>query len=216
MIADLGASAVLGFVLGPMVGLVCTVMNTSYMDQYSACGYLQAVFTIIMFIGSVFFFTEIPRNLRVNYMSVAEIEDDTFHMEQGSDETEEQFRMRKHSEEQRILLEKESLEKEEFENEEIVNNFVARGSDLHHITEKERNALEHSAPPVSGVMLCLWIFLIHFNGFAVQETITTPLVTDIKHVSEGWFNFDRNTRIPSIMSLRLHMYYSLVLECSRF
>ena len=40
MIADLGAAAVLGFVLGPIVGLVTTVMNTSFMNQYSACGYL--------------------------------------------------------------------------------------------------------------------------------------------------------------------------------
>lgn len=34
---------------------------------------------------------------------------------------------------------------------------------------------------MAGVVLLLWIFLIHFNGFAVQETITTPIVTDTFH-----------------------------------
>lgn len=41
--------------------------------------------------------------------------------------------------------------------------------------------LEKKKPNLCGVLICLWIFLIHFNGFAVQETITTPLVTDINH-----------------------------------
>jgi len=35
-----------------------------------------------------------------------------------------------------------------------------------------------------GVWACIFFFFIHFNGFAVQETITTPLVQD-------WFGWDR-------------------------
>jgi len=66
MIADLGSAAVLGFVLGPLFGMVATQMNFTlgpfYMDQYNACGYLQTLFAIIMLIGSIFFFTEVPRN----------------------------------------------------------------------------------------------------------------------------------------------------------
>jgi hypothetical protein len=34
-----------------------------------------------------------------------------------------------------------------------------------------------------GVWACIFIFFVHFNGFAVQETITTPLVKD-------WFGWD--------------------------
>ena len=35
----------------------------------------------------------------------------------------------------------------------------------------------------TGVWACIVIFFVHFNGFAVQETITTPLVED-------WFGWD--------------------------
>ena len=31
------------------------------------------------------------------------------------------------------------------------------------------------------MLIALLIFLIHFNGFAVQETITTPISTDVEH-----------------------------------
>lgn len=36
-------------------------------------------------------------------------------------------------------------------------------------------------PDLIGVSICLFICFIIFNGFAVQETITTPLVTDSDH-----------------------------------
>ena len=32
--------------------------------------------------------------------------------------------------------------------------------------------------PIVGVLACIFFFFVHFNGFAVQETITTPLVQD--------------------------------------
>jgi len=35
----------------------------------------------------------------------------------------------------------------------------------------------------TGVWACILMFFVHFNGFAVQETITTPLVQD-------WFGWD--------------------------
>ena len=44
MIADLGSAAVLGFVLGPMFGLLCTAIEfdigSLHVSHYSACGYL--------------------------------------------------------------------------------------------------------------------------------------------------------------------------------
>ena len=64
MISDIGSAAVLGFVLGPLFGLLGTQMTFElgpiYVDQYNACGYLQCIFTIIMIIATIFFFTEIP------------------------------------------------------------------------------------------------------------------------------------------------------------
>lgn len=72
MIADLGSAAVLGFVLGPLVGLLATLFNFQigafFVNSYSACGYIQAIFTIVMLIGALFFFTEIPRELRCNHL----------------------------------------------------------------------------------------------------------------------------------------------------
>jgi len=72
MIADIGSAAVLGFVLGPLFGLLGTYMafeiGPFYVDRFNACGYLQCIFTIIMMIGSVFFFKEIPREMRRNYL----------------------------------------------------------------------------------------------------------------------------------------------------
>jgi len=64
MIADIGSAAVLGFVLGPLFGLLGTYLTFSlgpvYIDQYNACGYLQFIFTMIMLFASIFYFTEIP------------------------------------------------------------------------------------------------------------------------------------------------------------
>jgi len=72
MIADLGSAAVLGFVLGPLVGLVATVANFNFLGfeitAYSACGYLQAIFSILMLAASMIYFNEIPRKERINYM----------------------------------------------------------------------------------------------------------------------------------------------------
>jgi hypothetical protein len=72
MIADLGSAAVLGFVLGPMFGLLATQMKFSIgpitVDPYNACGYLQVVFSLIMLAGSIFLFKEIPRSHRINYI----------------------------------------------------------------------------------------------------------------------------------------------------
>ncbi|EOD22113.1 hypothetical protein EMIHUDRAFT_207215, partial [Emiliania huxleyi CCMP1516] len=41
-----------------------------------------------------------------------------------------------------------------------------------------------SQAQTTGVWACIIFFFIHFNGFAVQETITTPLVAD-------WFGWDK-------------------------
>lgn len=103
MIADLGSAAVLGFVLGPVVGLICTAIDFSWVSPYSACGWLQAIFTIVMLIASLFFFTEIPRKERVNYMG----EDERAVVVREENETEEQFQQR------RAALEKEEDDADE-------------------------------------------------------------------------------------------------------
>ena len=42
------------------------------------------------------------------------------------------------------------------------------------------SAARGAAPstPIVGVLACIFFFFVHFNGFAVQETITTPLIKD--------------------------------------
>ena len=40
----------------------------------------------------------------------------------------------------------------------------------------------YETPNKFGVMTCLFLCFVLFNGFTVQETITGPLVTDEKHV----------------------------------
>jgi MFS family permease len=89
MIADLGASAVLGFVLGPILGLLGGYINFSigsfYVDEYTSCGYFQAIFTIIMFLGTLFLFNEIPREYR---RGLQEEEDESEDMDESVDVTE--------------------------------------------------------------------------------------------------------------------------------
>lgn len=45
-------------------------------------------------------------------------------------------------------------------------------------------------PNIWGITVCMIVCFIVFNGFAVQETITTPLVTDISHVYSDSFDWD--------------------------
>jgi len=161
MIADLGASAVLGFVLGPVVGLVGRFMNFSIgsfvVDEYTSCGYFQAIFTIIMFLGTLLLFTEIPRKFRRGLQEEDEEEID----EDVSIETESANAMLKHHKD---LLYKDP-----------------EHVDFSKIDDEEKETLSRIKPNMTGVFVSLLIFLIHFNGFAVQETVTTPISTDIIH-----------------------------------
>jgi ceroid-lipofuscinosis MFS transporter 7 len=160
MIADLGASAVLGFVLGPIVGLIGGFINfrvgSFYIDEYTSCGYFQALFTIIMFVGTLFCFTEIPREWR-----------------RGLQEEDEE------------LNDEDSIEAENADailktNREILYKDPER-VDFSKMDDEEKDTLSRLKPNMKGVLASLFIFLIHFNGFAVQETITTPISTDVMH-----------------------------------
>jgi len=95
MIADLGSAAVLGFVLGPLVGLLATVVDfrigSFEITPYSACGYLQAIFTVFMLIASLVYFKEIPRKDRINYMPSGS---EPSNVVKESGETEEAFEQR--------------------------------------------------------------------------------------------------------------------------
>lgn len=95
MISDIGSAAVLGFVLGPLFGLLGTYMTFElgpiYVDQYNACGYLQCIFTIIMIIATIFFFTEIPWEMRKNYLKKTKVSNENQILARNHDETNEQF-----------------------------------------------------------------------------------------------------------------------------
>lgn len=161
MIVDIGAAAVLGFVLGPVVGLIGGFINFNigsfYIDEYTSCGYFQAVFTIIMFLGTFFLFSEIPREWR-----------------RGLSQNE------KTEETQDNELDTSSAE-----------NLLERNKDVLHqdpdqvdfgkMSDTQKDALWRLKPNSKGVFISLLIFTIHFNGFAVQETITTPISTDVFH-----------------------------------
>lgn len=53
--------------------------------------------------------------------------------------------------------------------------------DFTKLDDEERDRLSKLNPSMKGVIVSLLIFVIIFNGFAVQETITTPISTDITH-----------------------------------
>lgn len=162
MIADLGASAVLGFVLGPVVGLVGGYVNFSigafYVDEYTSCGYFQAIFTIIMFFGTLFFFTEIPREWRRG-LQAEQVEEDS--ADEASIETDSANKL--------LKTHKDILQRDPDK------------VDFSKMDDEEKDILSRLKPNMKGVLVCILIFLIHFNGFAVQETITTPISTDVFH-----------------------------------
>lgn len=161
MIAELGASAVLGFVLGPIVALIGRFVNFNigsfYVDEYTSCGYFQAIFTIIMFASTTLMFVEIPREWRRGLQ-----DDDT--EEEGEDAS----------------IETDSANDILKKNKYILYQDPSQ-IEFSKIDEDEKDILSKLRPNLVGVAASLLIFLIHFNGFAVQETITTPISTDITH-----------------------------------
>ena len=68
LIANIGASAVIGFTVGPLVGLGGRYTNFSigwfYVDEYTSAGYFQAIITILMALLTFYYFEEIPREFR--------------------------------------------------------------------------------------------------------------------------------------------------------
>lgn len=159
LIANIGAAAVIGFTVGPIVGLGGRYTNFSigwfYVDEYTSCGYFQAIITILMFVLTAYYFEEIPREYR---KSLDHEEDDDEDDLIGSVSAKE------------ILKDNRSITK--YNPSEI--NFAL-------VTEDEKDRLSRLKPNTNGVLVALLIFLIHFNGFAVQETITTPISTDVNH-----------------------------------
>ncbi|CAI2363709.1 unnamed protein product [Moneuplotes crassus] len=160
MIADLGASAVLGFILGPVIGLICGFINfrvgSFYVDEHTSNGYFQAIFTIIMFLGTIFLFTEIPREYRRGLQDEEEDEEDD---EDVSVDEEEEY-----DEDIAKILHQDPEE-----------------ATYHILDDQQKSFLSKLKPNQTGVVVCLLIFLIHFNGFAVQETVMTPISTDVVH-----------------------------------
>ena len=64
--------------------------------------------------------------------------------------------------------------------------------ELSKLTTNEKKALIASPPNKIGVVVMLLVFLVHYNGFAIQETITTPLVTDKEFKYTDTMNFNES------------------------
>lgn len=128
VLSELGIASVSGFILGPVFGIVLSMLDVQIgplvkIDKYTSPGYLQTILTIVMFSIIQSSFREVhPHNRpgRVN----------------------------------------------ETKNEESI------------------------PPSKAGIGVCLFLCLIIFNGFAVQETITTPLVTDTAHKYSETFDWE--------------------------
>ena len=68
MIADIGAAAVLGFILGPMFGYLVSnfdfKIGSLVMNSNTSAGILQFVLGVVMLILTIAFFKEIPSKFR--------------------------------------------------------------------------------------------------------------------------------------------------------
>ena len=110
-----------------------------------------------MFLGTFFLFTEIPREWRRGLQA-----------DQEDDEEEDDVSIEENVED--ILKQKKDLLNQDPDK-----------IDFSKIHDDEKDLLCRVRPNMKGVIVSLIIFLIHFNGFAVIETITTPISTDIMH-----------------------------------
>lgn len=158
LIANIGAAAVIGFTIGPIVGLAGRYTSFSigpfYVNEYTSCGYFQAIITILMFVLTAYYFQEIPREYRKSLDNEEENEADLI----GSVSA-----------------------KEILKNNKSITTYNPSKINFALVTEHEKDQLSRLKPSTNGVLVALLIFLIHFNGFAVQETITTPISTDVNH-----------------------------------
>ena len=80
MLADFGASAVFGFIIGPVVGLAASYLSFSiggiFANEYSFWAIFQALFTIVMIVSIYLYFEEIPKEWRKNLNQDIEDESD--------------------------------------------------------------------------------------------------------------------------------------------
>lgn len=128
-LSDMGMCAVLGFLLGPILGYLLSFVDfeiSAYLriDQFTGPGYFIMAANAVMVLVFVFTFKEISRRTRESMMQAAN--------------------------------------------------------------------LDSVQPNSIGVYVCYFISFVAFSGFAVQETITTPLVTDIDRVYTDSFDWTVN------------------------
>jgi ceroid-lipofuscinosis MFS transporter 7 len=125
-LTDIGAIAVFGFVIGPVLDFLMSYVSVNLtdslrFDQYTGPGYFMTVVNLVMICVFTFRFDEVRREAR------------------------------------------------------------------HSLIE---NSISDPVPPSRlGVAACMLISLVAFSGFAVQETITTPLVTDTEQVYTDSFDW---------------------------
>ena len=158
LIVNLGASVVIGFTVGPIVGLAAKYTNFTigwfYVDEYTSAGYYQSIITLIMIAIVANLFEEIPRKYR---RSLSRDNKDDF------------------------VLDGSISAKEILKNNKNISWYIPSRVDFSKLTEDEKYKLSRLKPNTKVVLLVLIISIISFNGFAVQETTTTPISTDINH-----------------------------------
>ena len=119
-LGEVGMANMLGYILGPIFGVLVSLINIPTVNYYTSPGYFQAFLAITLMVVNFVWFKEIKRSERPNI-------------------SEPQYR-------------------------------------------------EETKPNPKGSLFCMLACFVIFNGFTVQETITTPLVTDVGKYTHsfGW------------------------------
>ena len=165
MITNLGLAWVLGFTLGPIVSLLGRLITFKFwiidINEYTSSGYIIALWNIIMLFNSCFFFTEIPRKWRRNLRGV----DQNEHFSNGINSS--------------VVPE---------DSRELMHKHPSK-VDFSEVNEEQREILSQLRPSIIGIFVWNMMFFMHYNSLAVQETIITPISTDVDHKFTDTLNF---------------------------
>jgi len=119
-----------------------------------------------MLVATIFFFTEIPWKLRKNYLDKSAQKGNSSTLVQEIGESKEDFvkRQHVHQQEQASLEQQRKLSEAAWK--ERYKVFVWGGQNIGNLSEDEKKLLTNKKPNICGIIVTLWIFLVHFNGFA--------------------------------------------------
>ena len=174
----LATAATLGFIFGPALGAAvgqtpAFSIGPFVFNTYTKQGWVVALLYIASFLMTTFVFTEVARRwqkLREQQQSGRGFSERS---EAGATPT--SASSNKHGNGRGRMDDLELVPAEEAS--------VEDSATLPSVEEEEEVEEPMSTGRTRGVWALIIFFFIHFNGFAVQETITTPLVND-------WFGWD--------------------------